>query len=112
MMMNADRVHTNDIRDLRSNGSWRAWRERLPRRHARYLFHAASVAVLWTAGCATDVTPDEAVVARVDPGAPARPDDPMSRRPDHCVAPWGIDWSDVLHVNKVAMVSPFCTQVR
>jgi len=111
-MMNADRVHTNDIRDLRRKGSWRAWHEPPPRRHARYVVHAAAVVALWAAGCATYVAPDEAVVARVDPGAPAQPDDRASRRPDHCVAPWGIDWNDVLHVNKAAIVSAFCTEVQ
>lgn len=72
---------------------------------------AALVAAGFGAGCVTDADPDT-VVARVDPGVPTQPEDSSVRGPEHCVAPWGIDWNDVLHVKKAAMVSPFCTEVR
>jgi hypothetical protein len=32
-------------------------------------------------------------------------------RPPHCVAPWGIDWSQTLGVTDAEIVSPFCTHV-
>lgn len=38
--------------------------------------------------------------------------DGSGRRPPHCVVPWGIDWSEVLHVKKAAVVSADCTEVR
>ena len=54
---------------------------------------------------------DDGAVARAAIGGPAEADD-AGRRPPHCVVPWGIDWSEVLHVKKAAVVSPDCTEVR
>src|SRR5262245_53839181 len=59
----------------------------------------ALVTVGFAMGCTTDTESEETVVAAV--GTP----------PPHCVAPWGIDWNEVLEVD-AAIVSPFCTKVR
>jgi len=53
----------------------------------------------------------DGVVARAEAEGPAEADG-GGRRPPHCVVPWGIDWSEVLHVKKAAVVSPDCTEVR
>jgi hypothetical protein len=72
----------------------------------------AALATVAAAGCATSPDTDEAVGASVDLTASAPRDDAAGRHPPDCVVPWGIDWSDVLHVNKAALVSPDCTMVR
>lgn len=95
-------------------GTWHSGRDILVRRGVIRLLSIAALAGSAPAGCATGAAPDDAtgesVAAVLDPDVPAAPG-AAPRRPAHCVAPWGIDWSDVLHVDKAAMVSPFCTEV-
>jgi hypothetical protein len=76
------------------------------------IVYTALLPLVFGAGCATDAQPDDTIVARVDPGVATQPGHSNARRPEHCVAPWGIDWNDVLHVNKAAIVSSFCTEIR
>lgn len=71
-----------------------------------------ALATVAAAGCATSPDTDEAIGASVDLAAPAQPADASGRHPPDCVVPWGIDWSDVLHINNAALVSPDCTVVR
>jgi hypothetical protein len=99
-MSNTDTVHTSENSGMQSSG---------PRNR---IVHAALLVVGFTAGCATSADPDETSVATSAAAVENQPDTSSAHRPAHCVAPWGIDWSDVLHVKKAAIVSPFCTEVQ
>lgn len=62
----------------------------------------AALATSAFAACAVDEAPPAEHAAAVT----VLPPDPP-----HCIAPWGIDWSDVLGVTDAEIVSPFCTSV-
>jgi hypothetical protein len=68
---------------------------------------AVLVGAMVAEGCVTNAGPDESGVARM-----ALDEHDHGRRPPHCVVPWGIDWSEVLHVKKAAVVSADCTVIR
>ena len=66
------------------------------------LFSAAVLGSLALVGCALD-EPGEATseVAQHD----------VLPRPPHCIAPWGIDWSQTLGITDADVVNAFCTDV-
>lgn len=71
------------------------------------------LAVACAGGCALNADPEKIAVSGTRSAVTAPEDDAAPRRPPHCIADWGTDWSDVLHVDKAAIVSsPFCTHVR
>jgi hypothetical protein len=73
----------------------------------------ALLAIACAGGCALDADPEKIAVSGTRSAVTTPEDDAAPRRPPHCVPDWGIDWNDVLHVEKAAIVSsPFCTQVR
>ena len=72
----------------------------------------ALLAIACAGGCALNADPEKIAVSGTRSAVTAPEDDAAPRRPPHCVVDWGTDWSDVLHVDKAALVGPFCTHVR
>jgi hypothetical protein len=64
----------------------------------KILISTTLLSTLAITGCAIDGEPEQAVSA-------------VTAAPPHCVAPWGVDWSDTLGVTSADLVTPFCANV-
>jgi hypothetical protein len=110
-MSNTETVHTNEIPGMQGRRRSAVRSEPGKSHGLRRVVCAVLVAASSGTGCVTDADPDT-IVARVEPGVPTQLEDPSVRGPVHCVAPWGIDWNDVLDVENAAIVVQFCPKIR